>query len=159
MKGKAILTLGVVLLMGGCQTWNANMPTVQMPGAKAPQSADMPPGGQAGLAISSEQRFPDVPLPIGLTADAERTYVYDSGNLKVGRLVYKTRASTSEIGEFYLREAPAAGWKFERMVESGVLELYFTKDGKRLTVSVLPMGMGRGRQLVINYNPADGANP
>ncbi|MDX9975903.1 MAG: hypothetical protein RBU21_23190 [FCB group bacterium] len=158
MKGKAIvLALGMVILAAGCQNWN--MPRLQMPGQSTQPPADMPPTGQPGLAISSEQRFPDVPLPIGMTADVERTYVYDSGNLKVGRLVYTTRASASEIGEFYLREAPAAGWKFERMVESEVLELYFSKDGKRMTVSVLPLGMGRGRRLVINYNPSDGTNP
>jgi hypothetical protein len=135
------------------------MPTVSMPGASAPQSADAPPPGASGLALSSDQRFPDVPVPVGMTPDPDRTYVYDTGNLKVGRLVYKTRASSSEIGEFYLREAPAAGWKFERMVETAGLELYFTKEGKRMTVTVAPLGMGRGQRLVINYNPADGANP
>jgi hypothetical protein len=158
MKGNAILALALVLLMSACgggMGWSPSLPTVQMPGAAKPP-ADMPPGSDPGLAMSSEQRFPDVPLPVGLTPDPERTYVYDSGNLKVGRLVYTTRASAEEMGQFYLREAPAAGWTFERMVQAGGLELYFSKPGMRMTVVARPLSMGRGRQLVINYNPADG---
>ena len=60
MKGKAILlALAVVMLAVGCQSWNG--PTIQMPGKSTQPPADMPPAGQPGLAISSEQRFPDVP--------------------------------------------------------------------------------------------------
>lgn len=156
MKGKASLAIAMILLLGACETigWSPNMPTVQM--GSSSQNSGMPPSTQSGLALSSEQRFPDVPLPVGLTADPERTYAYDAKDLQIGRLVYTTRASVAELGQFYNLEAPAAGWKFERMVQADVLEIYFSKPGKRLTVTVRDLGLGRGRQLVLNYNPDSG---
>lgn len=156
MKGTAILAIASILLFSACNTtWRPSIPTVQM--GPSSSGSDLPPSSQPGLALSSEQRFPDVPLPVGLTPDPERTYAFDSKDLQIGRLVYTTRAASNELGDFYLREAPAAGWKFERMVQADILEIYFSKPGKRLTVYVRPLGVGRGRQLVLNYNPDSGS--
>ena len=113
--------------------------------------------GPSGLAMSSAQRFPDVPVPAGTTEDRERSFVHESSAIQVGRMVYKTRSSVADVAQFYIREAPAANWRLEKVTEAQGAELLFLKPGRRLTVTVENMGFIRGRRLTLLYVPEGGA--
>ena len=46
---------------------------------------------ETGLTASLETRFPDIPLPLGVKKDMERTFVYESSALQIGRMVYTSK--------------------------------------------------------------------
>ena len=119
----------------------------------APQSSEAPIVAPPGLALAPESRFADVPIPAGLTENLERTYVFESRNLQVGRMVYESKASVSELAQFYIREAPASDWKLDSVLQADGAELMFRKPGKRLQVSIHDAGMTRGRTLIVHLTP------
>ena len=106
--------------------------------------------------MSSTQRFADVPLPVGLSEDPDRTFVYESGSLMMGRMVYTTRASVAELAQFYIDSAPAASWKMTNIIQTGDAEIDFTKPGKKLVVKVQDLGRIKGRRLSLTYTPDGG---
>lgn len=107
-----------------------------------------------GLRLATDQRFKDIPLPVGVKEDLARTYVYESRTLQIGRMVYSTRASLNELAQFFLRECPAADWKLERVVEAeSSKSLYFSKPQKHLEVTIKKLGFGRNRRLTITLTP------
>ncbi|HDP35486.1 MAG TPA: hypothetical protein ENN29_10300 [Candidatus Hydrogenedentes bacterium] len=108
----------------------------------------------SGLQMASNQRFRDVPLPKKAKEDRERSYVYESPNLQVGRMVYTIRADVNDIAQFYIDSCPAADWKLINVKEaSGGAELLFRKPGKKLEVSVIPLGPFQGKRLVLHLVP------
>lgn len=111
--------------------------------------------GPTGLPMSTQQRFPDVPLPANVVEDRERSFVYESTDVKIGRMVYTTKATVAEIAQFYIREAPAASWTPERVMEANGAELLFVKPGKRLTVAIEDLGTVRGRRLILLMVPTN----
>ena len=106
-----------------------------------------------GLLLSPNQRFNDVPLPMGAVEDISRTYVFESSTLKIGRMVYTLREGVNEIAQFYARECPAAGWKQEHVTQANGAELTFQKPGHRLLVTVRPQGVGRATLLIVHLTP------
>lgn len=116
---------------------------------------DAPPVVEPGLRLSPQQRFADVPLPEGAQEDLERTYVFESKDLQIGRMVYMVKAKVAELGQFYIRECPASDWKLESVLQAEGAELVFAKPGKRLHVSIRPQGVtrGGGSLLVLNLTP------
>jgi len=109
---------------------------------------------QTGLALSPDQRFKDIPLPVGLKEDLERTFVYQSSTLEVGRMVYKSRASVYDLTQFFLKECPTAGWKLRNVLEANGKTLFFNKPGRELEVQVVPLGFLKGRRINITLRPA-----
>ncbi len=166
MKRSLMLLLVVVTLLPACQSmpWNKPKEPVAEPLEASSSSAvdtkasyEAPVVPAPGLALSTEQRFKDVPLPMGVKEDLERTFVFEAGNLQVGRMVYTSRASVNELAQFYLRECPTAGWTRQNIMEAENKSIVFTKAGKRLEVMVQSLsaarGIGRGRRLILTLTP------
>ncbi len=168
-----IVMVGIVALatLSGCQSmpWSKKdpMPPVELlddtpkGGAApvgAPPSQSTPTAVQSvkpnGLELSTNQRFKEVPLPEKAKEDADRSYVYESAALQIGRMVYNIHANPNDIANFYISECPAAGWKLDNAQQAlGNTYLLFTKPGKRLEVTVQPLGMGRGQRLILHMVP------
>ena len=155
-----VLLMVVVLLLPACKSgmpWEqrSNQPVAQPAdplAAKEPYAA--PVIEAPGLALSPDQRFKDIPLPVGLKEDLERTFVYQSSALEVGRMVYSTRASIYDLAQFFLTECPTAGWKLRNVLEAEGKTLVFAKPGKELEIVVLPLGVAAGRRVSITLRPA-----
>ena len=114
--------------------------------------------GQPGLQLSTEQRFKDVPVPQGVKGDLDRTFVFESPSLHIGRMVYSTRASLADLAQFYIREAPTGQWQLQDTVEAEKsITLLFTKPGNRLNVQVQDLGMAKGRRLTVTLTPEGGS--
>ena len=118
---------------------------------KAPYEAPLVP--EPGLALSMDQRFKDIPLPIGLKEDPDRTFIYQSASLQVGRMVYSTRDSLNDLVAFFNRECPTAGWKLQDVLEADGKRLLFAKAGKRMEVQVQSIGISKGRRVSITLRP------
>jgi hypothetical protein len=164
----AMVGMIAVAILSGCQSmpWQKKepMPPVELlsdtPKADAPVGAPptQAPTAEAakpsGLELSTNQRFKDVPLPAKAKEDPERSYVYESAKLQIGRMVYNIHADPNDIANFYIAESPAAGWKLDNAQQAlGNTYLLFTKPGKRLEVTVQPLGMGRGERLILHMIP------
>ena len=101
-----------------------------------------------------EQRFKDVPLPIGLDEDLERSFIFESPKLQVGRMVYTSRDTIGELTQFFIQECPTAQWELGNVIEAqGAKKLFFTKPGKRMEVLVEGGSFGKGRRVVITLTP------
>ncbi len=179
-----VLTMLAGMLVAGCQSLNSDSSEPQLLGppaddegmsAPAPEiSVDnsvaapssqsdatgvtAPPAQTPGLALSSQQRFSDVPLPMRLKEDPEHSYIFESDTLQVGKVVYKTRATVAELSNFYLRECPAGDWKLDSKLESDSVYMVFLKPGKRLVVTIVRKhGLNPHRVLTLNLTPDSGA--
>lgn len=151
------------MLMAGCQStpWgNRNAPPPVELLDDTPRDGRLPSTAsleEPGLRLSPSQRFSDIPLPAEAREDLERSYVFESKTLQIGRMVYTSRSSINALSQFYAREMPIADWRLETTLQvGGGTVLKFTKPGKRAEVSITPQGVGRSNLLVINLTPLDG---
>ena len=170
----SLLPIAALLLMS-CETtpWQSReneMPPVELLEEEGEGVATASPP-EAGLALNTEQRFADVPLPADVRCDTERTYVYESDDLQVGRMVYYSKASIAELSyyrshlglvdelaQFYIKECPAADWKLESVLQADGAQLLFRKPGKRLSIDIRPQGVARSRLLILNLTPESGGS-
>ncbi|HPO16196.1 MAG TPA: hypothetical protein PLI09_22365 [Candidatus Hydrogenedentes bacterium] len=106
-----------------------------------------------GLALSSSQRFSDVPLPEKVKEDLEHSYVLETGGLQVGKVVYRSRAGLNELAQFYVERCPAADWTLKSLIQSDGYFIVFEKPGKQLTVNVKKGKWGRNTILVLHLTP------
>lgn len=112
-----------------------------------------------GVTPLADRRFPDVPLPPGAREDLQRTYVYESGAIQIGRMIYSVKAPLNEVAQFYIQHAPMDGWTLDSVMQAEGAMLLFSKPGKRLTVSIRDSGVTkRGVELIVHMVPV-GGNP
>ena len=148
------------VIFAGCQSmpWQQDtMPPVELLEDNQPAATETvtpSPPQQSGLQMAPNQRFKDVPLPTKAKEDLERSYIYESPNLQVGRMVYDIRADVNDIAQFYIDACPAADWKLVNIKQAaGGAEILFRKPGKKLEVSVIPLGLMQGKRLVLHLVP------
>ena len=114
----------------------------------------------SGVIPASETRFPDVPLPAKLKEDVERTFVYESRSLQIGRMVYTSKWPLNELAQFYIKESPKFNWTLVSVLQADGIILTFEKPGKRMMVLLRESRILRGgSQLIINLTPDEGSNP
>lgn len=106
-----------------------------------------------GLALSSSQRFSDVPLPEGVKEDLEHSYVLETGELQVGKVVYRSKAGLNELAQFYVEKCPAADWTLKSLIQSDGYFIVFEKAGKQLTVNVKKGKWGFKNLLILHLTP------
>jgi hypothetical protein len=135
VRGIALLLM-VALLLPACNTLNKNnqppAPTAELD----PLSMDGSVPIQPGLPMAVGQRFKDIPLPVGLKEDLERSFVYESSSIQIGRMVYNSKDSINDLAQFFIRECPGMGWQMQNVLEAGGKLLVFNKAGKRLEILV-----------------------
>lgn len=155
-----VLFAAALVLLTACETmpWDrrssSNGDVLADDGSVGDTSMEAPVVVPPGLQLSAESRFADVPLPSGVREDAERTYVFESKTLQIGRMVYTLRSSVADVAQFYIRECPVSGWKLQRTLQADGAELVFEKPGKRLEVFVRDIGLARGgTSLVLHLTP------
>jgi hypothetical protein len=108
----------------------------------------------AALELATSQRIKDVPLPAKAKEDLERSYIYETSDLQLGRMVYTIHAKANEVAQFYIDNTPAAGWRLLNVKQAeGGTEMLFRKEGKKLEVAISPLGLLRGQRLVLHLVP------
>lgn len=157
----SVLTaLAIAVLVAACETSplgsaKSAPPPDDLNPVAGSQPASAAPAAE-GLEIAPTQRFSDVPLPAGLREDMDKTFVYESGTLAIGRMVYTSKESINDLAQFFVRECPAADWQLESFTQAGAVQLNFRKPGKRLDVTVRDLGgVTLGRELIILMTPEE----
>jgi hypothetical protein len=110
------------------------------------------PAAEPGLDMSPNTRFSDIPLPADLRYN-DRTYVYQSPTLRIGRMVYTTRSDVNELVQFFRREFRKVGWQLETVVQADGAELAFRKGEEQLVVRIQDLGVARGCELELHLTP------
>jgi len=160
-----LILAGLVCTGCGSMPWNKdqNAPPVELLDETEAATVDKelgasnpPPLASAeALPPAGRTRFKDVPLPQGVKEDEERTYVYESATIQVGRMVYTCKTPVTELAQFYIRECPSQGWSLENVLQAEGVQLAFKKPGKRLNVNIRPQGVGRPQLLVLTLTPVE----
>jgi hypothetical protein len=57
------------------------------------------------------EMFDDVPVYPGFKVIPEKSFVYESGNVKVGRLIFKGKSSINDLVSYYKNTLPEQGWE------------------------------------------------
>ncbi len=157
--GIIALILSPLLFSLGCGSmpWkkkNEQPPPVELlDETKAETSTTLPAEGTT--LVPGPQRFKDVPLPDKVKEDFERSYVYESSTLQVGRMVYNIRADANDVAQFYVKENPKHGWKLDNVIQGNGIQLNYSKEGKKLQVNIIPQGLGRPKQLILTLTPTE----
>lgn len=150
------LLLAVLVILPACNTPMPWQKQSQNPsGEYNPLLAG--PAAAPGLALASDSRFKDIPLPVGLSEIPERSFVFQSDTLEIGRMAYSTRAPINDLVGFFDRECKSKGWSLVRVLEAEAKTLEFTMPGKKLSVSVQDKGFAKGRLVTITFTPDSGA--
>lgn len=156
--GIIALTLSSLLLSLGCGSmpWKKNKqpPPVELLDETKAETSDTLPAEGTTL-VPGPQRFKDIPLPDKVKEDFDRSYVYESGILQVGRMVYNIRANANNIAQFYVKECPKHGWKLDNVIQGNGIQLNYSKEGKKLQVNIIPRGLGRPKQLILTLTPTE----
>jgi len=120
---------------------------------KAETSTGLPEG--TTTLVPGTQRFKDVPLPDKVKEDFDRSYVYESSTMQVGRMVYNIRADVNDIAQFYIKECPKNGWKLDNVIQGDGIQLNYSKEGRKLQVNIRSRGIGRPKQLITTLTPSE----
>jgi hypothetical protein len=158
MKRLACLLAAASITLTACET----TPDFFRPKSAEPvaefEPVDSPtytsPSPDTGLPLAPEQRFQDIPLPVGVKEDLDRTFVFENSSFRVGRMVYTSKSTINELAQFYLNESRAADWQNQSTIQADQgVEMTFAKPGYRLKVDIKDLGFTRGRRLVIMLTP------
>jgi hypothetical protein len=88
--------------------------------------------------VKEELLGENVPVYPGFKLIPEKSFIYESGNVKVGRLVFKGRAPIKEIVSYYKETLPEKGWEpLTITIYGNSAELTFTTPEKVLQIQVL----------------------
>jgi len=97
----------------------------------------------AACASSSPKQartqFEDIPVPMGLTLDWNKSTVIESPSLKAARLVYKGRIEPDSLGVVYRTTLEANGWHHLTSTtssEKGTTTQVYDKSGNSLHVLI-----------------------
>lgn len=114
---------------------------------------------EPGALAPAEPRFADVPVPNGAREDIQRSYVFESSSLQIGRMVYSVKAPITEVAQFYIQRCPTYGWRLETVLQAEGAQLLFDKPDKRLHVTITDPGIAkRGVELIVHLTPKE-SNP
>jgi hypothetical protein len=110
-----------VLLAAGCQSGGA-----RPSGAAVPQAKTQPAVQPAGLYLD----FEDVAVPVGLTLEKARSYVYQTAGLKAGVLSFSTNRPLSALAAFFEENMPRDNWTLVSTFRFGKIIQYYQKNAK-----------------------------
>ncbi len=93
------------------------------PSYSPPPAASSPPGVQFF-------DFQDIPVPCGLSVQSQNSYVFQSGQMKMGFLTLRGRVDSNSVMNFFVAALPHQGWKLKGQFRYNRALLIFDKPDK-----------------------------
>lgn len=87
-------------------------------------------------ANSENFRFPDVPVPAGLSMVREDSFILETPDTHAGQLVYAGFANYQSVVRFYRERMPNHGWQLLSSIERGEAALIYEKPGWSATIFI-----------------------
>ena len=120
MKKGAVLVLAVLLVATGCAT---SKPSAA-PGQEK-QSAT-----KAEMPNVTYYTFPDIPVPKELELIRDRSFVYETPNLKTGVLVLSGNVDMDSMEQYFRANMAKNGWRFISNFKYATVILNYVKDDR-----------------------------
>jgi hypothetical protein len=125
MKKWAVLVLVVLLLATGCSTWN------RITGQEEQQ-----PLSKTEAPNVAYYSFPDIPIPKELELVRDKSFVYETSNLRTGLLVLKGNVDINSLEQYFKTNMAKNGWRFINGFKYATVILNYTKEDKAAHIRV-----------------------
>ena len=120
-------------------------------------------GGSIGIPASDKEgeapaieaafvRFPDMPLPIGVDFDMDRTLIFGGDDIWFGRLVINSSHSANDMFDFYKQKLPEFGWQEITSIRAAISVLTFSRQDRIATIQVQSATL-LGSEVSITVSP------
>ncbi|MFO7785808.1 MAG: hypothetical protein R6V25_14350 [Desulfatiglandales bacterium] len=90
----------------------------------------------AGPALSSYYDFSDILIPREMKLDPDSSLLFETTNLKAGRLRFKGWVDPVSLFDFFMENMPRDNWRLRSYFKYGVYLLVFEKPDKDCIVSI-----------------------
>lgn len=150
-----LILAGIVFLFYGCAALSAtDMSTTS---SDEPNFAEEE---QSGTEIETNKdksstapyRFTDVPVPSKFKLDRKRSFIYESGSIKAGFIIYTGWASLDALVDFYKTEMLTYDWELVSIFEHTDVGMVFAKEGWNCSVRLTSRSLG-GSKIEIQIGP------
>jgi len=119
MKKWVVLVLAVLLLSTGCATIKSWTGQEEQP---VPKTTDAP-----NVTYYS---FPDIPIPKELELSREKSFVYETSNVRTGVLVLTGNVDLNSLEQYFRTNMAKNGWRFINSFKYNTVILNYLKDDK-----------------------------
>ena len=103
-------------------TWTDLRPPCQLPANPAP----VPPSGSKAKFFE----FNDIPIPPEIDVQSKNSYVFESGQIKMGFLTLRGRVDSNSVMNFFVAALPREGWRLKGQFRYNRSLLIFDKPDK-----------------------------
>jgi hypothetical protein len=124
MKKYAVLVLVVLLLATGCSTWKHLTGQEEQPVTK---------GETPNVTYYS---FPDIPIPKELELVRDKSFVYETSNLRTGLIVLSGNVDINSLEQYFRTNMAKNGWKFVNGFKYATVMMNYVKDDKAALVRI-----------------------
>jgi hypothetical protein len=125
MKKWAVLVLVVLLLATGCSTWN------RLTGQEEQQ-----PLSKTEAPNVAYYSFPDIPIPKELDLVRDKSFVYETSNLRTGLLVLKGNVDVNSLEQYFRTNMAKNGWRFINGFKYATIILNYMKEDRAAHVRI-----------------------
>lgn len=145
-----VLCICLVTACGGCSRSSAPPPNPAGHSQQAPSPSAGPgvtygpptvaPASPASVSHSVRGaiffQFNDIPLPAEMKVQAKDSYVFQSGQIKMGFLTLRGRVDSNSIIDFFAAALPREGWRLKAQFRCNRSLLIFDKPDKVCTILI-----------------------
>jgi hypothetical protein len=125
MKKWAVLVLVVLLLATGCSTWN------RLTGQEEQQ-----PLSKTDAPNVAYYSFPDIPIPKELDLVRDKSFVYETSNLRTGLLVLKGNVDVNSLEQYFRTNMAKNGWRFINGFKYATIILNYMKEDRAAHIRI-----------------------
>ena len=125
MKKWAVLVLVVLLLATGCSTWN------RLTGQEEQQ-----PLSKTDAPNVAYYSFPDIPIPKELDLVRDKSFVYETSNLRTGLLVLKGNVDINSLEQYFRTNMAKNGWRFINGFKYATVILNYMKEDRAAHIRI-----------------------
>jgi hypothetical protein len=116
--------LVVLLLVTGCQTFK---------GSSGQKEQPVPKGEVPNVTYYT---FPDIPIPKELELVRERSFVYETSNLRTGVLVLSGNIDINSLEQYFKTNMAKNGWRFTSSFKYAAVILNYMKEDKAANIRI-----------------------
>ncbi len=125
MKKCAALIVVIALLAGCGSMWNKWL------GKEEDQSINKSEAPNAAF-----YSFPDIPVPKELELVRDKSFVYETANVRTGVLVLKGNVDVNSLEQYFKTNMAKNNWRFMNSFKYATVILNYTKDDKAAHIRI-----------------------
>ncbi|MCE5335268.1 MAG: hypothetical protein LLG06_11860 [Desulfobacteraceae bacterium] len=114
----------------GCSRSSAPPPNPVTQSPSSGQGPSSPPPQEFSGPRPQYLDFPDIPIPTELSLRSKDSYVFQSGQMKMGFLTLRGRVDPNSLMNFFIATLPREGWKLRGQFRYSRTVLIFEKAEK-----------------------------